>query len=291
VGDGLAAVGLTGLALVQLWQVAGTRPYFMAYYDPLLGGARTARDLIVVGWGEGMDVVARHLDALPNADSLTVATFYNSVFAAQFRGTIMSPNTYQPVSADYALLYVNVSQRSLADRLRAAIRDRDPYMSVRINGLEFVTAYRIEDDSVGSAVPAEFGHAVRLTRYRLENPGAQPGTAVVARLRWKVLEPWVSADAQTYLDLVRSDGWVAYRVAAPLSGDRPQRQWRTGEETVLTYSYVVPSDLPSGRYRLLAGVRGRLAGAPLQVTGPPALSAPTPPGYGDSVVLATFQHD
>ncbi len=289
-GQAAVAAGLVAVVGVQLWQCAGTRPYYLAYYNPLLGGAAAARDAIVVGWGEGMDVVARHLGALPNADSLTVATFYNSVFAAQFPGNIMSPNTYQPVSADYVLLYVNVSQRSIADRLRAAIRQREPYMSVRINGLEYVTVYQIEDDSVGAEVPAEFGHLLRLERYRFDNAVTQPGAVVQGLLRWKLVgDP--PDQLSTALALVRDDGWVAYRTTVAVSGARPLRQWRPGDETVLSYTLVIPPDLPSGRYRLATAVGDPSSSGWLPVSAPPPTHIPSPVGFDTWVSLLTLQVD
>lgn len=287
------ALSLGMLALVvglQLWQSAGTRPYYMAYYNPLWGGAPVARNTIVVGWGEGMDIVARQLASLPDADSVTVATFYNSVFASQFPGNIMSPNAYQPVSADYALLYVNVSQRSIADRLRSAIRERDPYMTVRINGLEYVTVYKIDDQDVGAAVPAEFGQVLRLERYRVQDAASQPGTFTQALMRWRLVGT-PPASLVTSLDLVRTDGWVAARQVVPLSPLRPLAEWRRDEETVLSYGFIVPTDLPTGRYRLIASVTDPASGQHLAVSREPERRLESPAGYQNGVVIATVQRD
>ena len=47
-------------------------PYYFTYYNPLVGGSRTAPDVMTVGWGEGLDAAARWLNQQPNSAELCV---------------------------------------------------------------------------------------------------------------------------------------------------------------------------------------------------------------------------
>jgi 4-amino-4-deoxy-L-arabinose transferase-like glycosyltransferase len=60
-GPGLAAV----IILAQAFGVFQTYPYYLDYYNPLLGGAKNAPEVMMIGWGEGLDQAGRILNTLP----------------------------------------------------------------------------------------------------------------------------------------------------------------------------------------------------------------------------------
>jgi len=51
-----------GLAIAQFVVLWPTRPNYFPYHNPLLGGARTAQRMLLVGWGEGLEGAAVHLN-------------------------------------------------------------------------------------------------------------------------------------------------------------------------------------------------------------------------------------
>jgi len=110
-----AALLLAGLAASGLPH----RPYFFTYYSPLTGGASTAPRLLLVGWGEGLDVAARWLNARPDARQLQVATRYRSAVGPLVRGSVLEMNKIDPATVDYHLFYLNQLQRNLDPELMA----------------------------------------------------------------------------------------------------------------------------------------------------------------------------
>jgi hypothetical protein len=46
--------------------LAWYHPYYLGYYNPLLGGGATAQRVMLVGWGEGMEQVGAWLRARPD---------------------------------------------------------------------------------------------------------------------------------------------------------------------------------------------------------------------------------
>ena len=132
----LLPIGLLVLGLAQAWPAYRVFPYYLSYYNPLLGGGKAASKMIVVGWGEGLDLVTGYLNTKPDAERLTLAGFYPRVLMAQFKGNVLPDKQYDPAEADYIVLYVNAAQRDLANTLRTAIRGRKAEQIVTINGAE-----------------------------------------------------------------------------------------------------------------------------------------------------------
>ncbi|MCB0080903.1 MAG: phospholipid carrier-dependent glycosyltransferase, partial [Caldilineaceae bacterium] len=86
----LVIFGLIGM--VQLTPLVSTFPYYLSYYDPIMGGAKAAPNVMQIGWGEGADAAARWLVQQANAEgadasTLKVATAYtNGPFSYFFPG-------------------------------------------------------------------------------------------------------------------------------------------------------------------------------------------------------------
>ena len=97
----------------RLLQAATLLPvvrYPLAYYSPLLGGGSFAEELILVGWGEGLDQVGAWIDAQPRPlGEPTVATSYHRVLQAQLTGSAIPLEHVR--MADYVVPYVNTLQR------------------------------------------------------------------------------------------------------------------------------------------------------------------------------------
>lgn len=157
----LARVGtpaLVGIAVAaQAAMALPAFPYYFSYYNPLLGGAAKAPEVMMIGWGEGLDQAARYLNALPNAEQLRVTTwFWNGTFSYLFKGrsvpgrfTADPSSLRQWRSADYCVLYINQRQRGRLPRELLHYTDRlKPVKVVRIQGLEYARIYDVRNAPV-----------------------------------------------------------------------------------------------------------------------------------------------
>ncbi len=57
----LSAIGIAGLAgiiVLQALSAGSTYPYYFSYYNPLAGGPAKAPQVMMIGWGEGLDQAA-----------------------------------------------------------------------------------------------------------------------------------------------------------------------------------------------------------------------------------------
>ena len=135
-------VAVAGLGLGQAALLWSVHPYPLSFFNPLLGGIQVARQVVIVGWGEGTEQVAAYLNRQPDAEDVVVTSLYNHLVDAQFAGRGVRLEEWR--EADYLADYVNMDQRNLLPGpLARLIQTQPPELTVRINGLEYVQVYRI----------------------------------------------------------------------------------------------------------------------------------------------------
>ena len=142
-----------GAALAgQAMSAAATHPYYLTYYNPLLGGPRQAPRVMMLGWGEGLDQAAAYLNAQPDAASLRVITgVWRGTFAYFFEGQVtdssLAPGALARqdwLEADYCLIYINQWQRNqLPVELLDYLAGQEPAHVVRLMGVDYAYLYDI----------------------------------------------------------------------------------------------------------------------------------------------------
>jgi 4-amino-4-deoxy-L-arabinose transferase-like glycosyltransferase len=138
---------------IQLASAASTYPYYLTYYNPLLGGSRRAAGVMQIGWGEGLDLAARYLNEKPDADRLTVYAWYSrGCLSYLFDGkTFDVDGTFgenpgdmdKLLKADYLITYVHQWQRDIPSALLEFLKSRTPEKTFSIDGIEYVRIYRL----------------------------------------------------------------------------------------------------------------------------------------------------
>lgn len=134
-----------GLVLAVLGiNLAATYPYAFAYFNPILGGAPTAENTILVGWGEGLNEALDYIDGQDTPCDTIILSAYDELMRQydtcyQFVDFNNWPETIE--SADFIIDYINHRQRQMGAELLQAIGDRQPVYVVKINGVEFASVY------------------------------------------------------------------------------------------------------------------------------------------------------
>ena len=131
---------------VHLWFFVAAQPYPIAAYNPLVGGGDTARQLMTVGWGEGLDQAIVFLNRRSRSDRLVVASNYPHVVRAGFRGTTHSltrlPSQVRRV--DYVVLYLSTAQRGgLSSWAEHVISAGPPVFAARVHGTNYAWVFRV----------------------------------------------------------------------------------------------------------------------------------------------------
>lgn len=135
----------------QMFTVRAHSPYYFTYFNPLMGGAQRAPQVILVGWGEGLELAAEYLNQKPDAEDLLVmspisygsTSFYlegESVPMFRIVGERLNRRKQEIVSeVDYMITYVNNWQRVRPENnLFLGI---EPEHTIWLNGLEYVRIY------------------------------------------------------------------------------------------------------------------------------------------------------
>jgi hypothetical protein len=135
--------------------VLQTEPYYLNYYNPMLGGDRKAPQVMMIGWGEGLDQAARYLNRLPEKGR-AVAWYGDGCFSYFYDGTTLPLDQDISLSdlrqSDYIVIYRDQWQRQLPNPEFLAFFQRfDPIYVVRIGAIEYVRVYAMRQAPVTGA--------------------------------------------------------------------------------------------------------------------------------------------
>jgi hypothetical protein len=254
-----ATVLVVVAVLLQLVPTLLVRPYYLSYFNPLLGGGAAAQRQVLVGWGEDMAPVAAYLNAKPIViGAPTVASSYHRVLQAHLDGSALPIERID--FADYVVPYVNTLQRGLEnDILGLYLQSQAPELSVWHNGIEYARVYRGPHYPVTLPVGAALSGSTLVES--VIAPGAliaRPGDSVDVLLRWRA----ASAAAPVAVRLQASDGRAIASVNRRL-GEDGQGGNRGGAEDQVAdlHTLEIPRNTPPGRYLLTVAYEG--AEAPL----------------------------
>jgi len=131
------------VCLVTLWLLIWpTRPYYSAYYNPIVGGTRMAPKILLVGWGEGLDQAAAYLNAKPRAQELHIAIQSFNEFKPFFQGRVTLAGWAPLPDPDYFVLYASHVQRGFVPEVTGRLYGRiEPEFVSEVNGLQYAWVY------------------------------------------------------------------------------------------------------------------------------------------------------
>lgn len=288
-GISLLLAGLCALAAVAIGIVVWHAPYYLTFYNPLVGGPWTAPHVLLVGWGEGLDQAGRYLNAKPDAERLSVASFYRREFSPYFRGEVRKLSNERPDdfdllswhAADYVVAYISQVQREQPDEPTARyLRSLTPEYVVRLKGIAYAWICRtpeyIPDELIAAQhiVRRAFGPHILLLGY--DTPSVQPTSQSLVRLvlYWQALAH-TEADYQIDLRLVDGEGKVCVEECVhPYYNQYRTSTWPRGLVIRDTHEIPLPADLPAGRYHFSLRLVDAVTGAELLPTEGPVLIGP-----------------
>ncbi len=234
---------------LQAFPSLATFPYYLSYYNPLLGGAARAPDVMQIGWGEGLDQAARYLnEELDEAtrDEATVASWYllgpfNYIYSGR------AENISRFWQADYSVLYRQQQQRLRPSRRFVAhFEEMTPLQTFTLNGIDYASLYDTREQTAEFLV--QWRDALQLVHYELF-----AGEFVAGETYDLVLEVLKRAPLDENLNwivqIVHENGFVLLREEGFPNGEA------TGELPLDALIEAglrirVPLDAPTGLYRI-----------------------------------------
>jgi 4-amino-4-deoxy-L-arabinose transferase-like glycosyltransferase len=267
------------LSLTLLWY----HPYYLAYFNPLLGGGTTARHVLLVGWGEGMERVGAWLRARPDVTRSPVLTWGPRTLEPFVPGRtayLNAQNLEQPAS--YAVLYVRAAQRQESAAAQELLQQQPPLYTLSLHGIEYARVYqppRPYDEPVG----ALFGEGLHLRGFSQQIQ--DDGRALVITPAWDV-QAAMPGGWFSFVHVLDAEGRRIAQIDAPID-EGLFDEWQAGQQFGGPLPIALPPDAPPGPYRVALGVYRpdsgerlplrRGAALPPDLAGPHALHLTTIP--------------
>ena len=130
-----------GLIFLQSLFYLPLCPYYLAYFNPLLGGSKRAPLISTIGWGEGMNLAAKYLNKKPEAEKIVAAIQYLGA-KPFFRGKAVSMKNIN--DANYVVFYIGALQRRFNPKLWANYKNKKPEKTIIINHIPYCQIYKVQ---------------------------------------------------------------------------------------------------------------------------------------------------
>ncbi|MGH2535198.1 MAG: glycosyltransferase family 39 protein [Thermomicrobiales bacterium] len=267
----LVTVGLTGAVATA----ASARPYYINYYNPLLGGSEGAREAMMVGWGEGMDLVANELLKQPGIDELhiTAGPWHHSL-----KYFVPSPVEKSEYNLDdqsirqwawtdiWVVSYPEVQRQLFASELLTFFQSLSPMATIELDGNEYAWVYDLRtaplpDYFLESELPiVDWGDFLRYVGTRISSQVYAPGDRVNVTLYFQTLAP-SGSPMRAEVRLLDPSGQVIDQDND--IAEKPDRERTIWPEV---QSLTVPESAAPGTYEVVLSVTDDSTGQPLPAT-------------------------
>ncbi|WP_129629305.1 ArnT family glycosyltransferase [Candidatus Oscillochloris fontis] len=230
--------------------LAWYHPYYLSYYNPLLGGGQVAQHMFLIGWGEGMDRVGAWLTAQRDINEGQVLSALPHTLQPFLPVPVQAVEALDRANANYAVVYRESLQREANPDYYARIQAGTPLTTITIHGIDYAWIYQLPK-AYTTPWPAQFGSGLYLRGYSLSHTPQQ----LTVTPAWDVRRP-IGADLLLFLHLYDSTGTRVAGVDVTPGGDAfPQTSdWRSGQQIAVPIPLVLPADLSTGTYTLVMGL-------------------------------------
>jgi len=255
-------------------------PYYLAYYNPLLGGGATAQRTVLVGWGEGMEQIGAWLRGRPDLKRGPVLSWIPPTlmpFVPASPGVLDLRVPLMTKPSSYAVLYSRSVQRKESAVAEAYVRQVPPLYTLWMYGIEYASVYQLPRP-FDVPLDAQFGDGLHLRGFSQQ----RDGSTLTITPSWDI-QTDQPGGRFCFLHVLAPDGRRVAQVDAPIDqGMFPA--WQAGQQFDPPFPLQLPADLPAGQYRVIMGVYtldgGRLPlrsgpAAPADLDGPDTLLVTT----------------
>jgi hypothetical protein len=228
------------------------RPYYSTYYNPILGGNKTAVQHLLVGHGEGNELAADYLNHLSGDKPVVVASM-PAIFAPFYDGQsrLWWPHT-EVFTADYAVLHRRDMQLKRPDPdIVRYIRETWPLeQKITLHGLPYVWIYRAPRADWALSIEEKHGPLgdLGVLAYRVRPRRVTAGQRITVTLYLQ--QP---RDASRRFVRLRNPQGTWKAEQSLMRGELSAIEPRTVFEEV--YYVDVPTDVESGTYQLELGIQ------------------------------------
>ncbi|MCB8925026.1 MAG: hypothetical protein H6652_05305 [Ardenticatenaceae bacterium] len=257
-----------GGALLALVYVGTAVPYLLNAYNPLVGGQRTAKYVMPLGWGEAVSAAGQWLAEQPDAAQKTAVAGIGPAFAPFFPGKTILRDGDNWREADFVVETLTGYQDDQfgPQHLRSG---QTLLHTIRFDGQDQAWIFAVDDPIAPQIAwqPQEnqFGGQIELVA---------AGTAVNEDhldvwLKWELLQP-TNGRFNVQLRLLDENDQLWSQLEMPLLNEvyfYPEN-WQLDEQPIWRYSLTLPLGLSPATYYVELSLFADESGAQLPVVGP-----------------------
>ncbi|MGB3492849.1 MAG: glycosyltransferase family 39 protein [Elainellaceae cyanobacterium] len=286
-----ATILLAGaLAIAQLAIFLPHIPYYLTYYNPLLGGPRAAQDTLMIGQGEGIDQAAhwlsqeahwlsqeaQHMTDEASAATFTISTVYPAVMFGYWNHSQTAAINHLPMrpeetnnpefwqQAHRVMFYISQLQRQLPNTEFTDYFTTQPYeFEVQQDGINYAKIYpgpqllQQEVEQIPYPVEIDYGDRIQLLGYALTTTSGIANEKPLLTLYWRTRQ-LLPRRTRLMIELRDRQGRVVYSTQDNLWGGLFPAH-RIKPETSMRDAHVlnIPAKVTSDTYALYVGWRSR----------------------------------
>jgi hypothetical protein len=262
--------GLLALLLaLEIIPLARYHPYYLSYYNPLLGGGAAAQQALLIGWGEGMDQAGAYLSSRPDIGAGQVLSALPRTLRPFVPVPVEDVTEFGNTIANYVVVYRESIQRGASPSIYATIRQTLPLHRITIHGIDYAEIYQLPKP-FERPIEARFGDQLVLRGVTLNRAAGQ----LIVTPAWDV-RGRPSADYQVFVHVIDSAGRTVAQVdVAPGGGNAPPTSaWEPGQQIAVPLPLPLPDALPAGAYQVTLGMYDPQNGQRLPFAGATAADA------------------
>lgn len=236
------------LVVILALQLAWFHPYYIAYFNPLLGGGATAQRVMLVGWGEGMEQVGAWLQQRPDLRNGPVLSVIGPTLSPFVSGQVLDlQEKFFATNPSYAVIYARSQQRDESADAQAYVHQLTPLWTLQRYGIDYAQVYQFPRP-FDTPVDAVFGTGLHLRGF---SHSLVKNTLVITP-SWDVQRDQAGGRV-AFLHVIGPDGTRVAQADVPIdAGMFPQ--WQAGQQFGVPISLNLPDSLPPGAYRIALGV-------------------------------------
>ncbi|MEM8532498.1 MAG: phospholipid carrier-dependent glycosyltransferase [Chloroflexota bacterium] len=238
------------MIIFGLGQVLWYHPYYLSYYNPLLGGGQVAQQNFLIGWGEGMDQIGKAIQDRPDVDQGAVLSALPPTLQPFVSIPVKSITEFGQSPDNYAIVYLESIQRGAHPEIYDRIQQTVPVERITIHDIDYATIHQLPKP-FAQPISATFDETLHLRGVTIEQTPEQ----TIVTPSWDVRGS-IEQDYMLFLHLLDTQGHrVAQVDVAPGGGDAfPTSEWQPGQQIAVPINIGIPSDIASGSYQLVLGM-------------------------------------
>lgn len=250
-------LGSLALVAVSAINLTWYQPYYLAYFNPLLGGGSVAQRVMLVGWGEGLEEVGAWLRARPDLKRGPVLSWIPPVLApfipAETLVLDLRPTLIREPSS-YAVLYSRSIQHRESPEAEAYVRQTPALFTLRKYGIDYASIHQLPRPFTTSS-DALFEPGLHLRGFSSE----RLANTLVITPSWDIQRDQPGGQYLFVHVLDEANQRIA-QIDAPLDQGM-FAQWQAGQQFDSPLPIALPATLAPGDYRVVLGVYDPASGA------------------------------